>query len=86
MSDVAQTVETPKIDLRTFSFQDSDAAHIEKLTPEHQDIVAAFQRVGNYSQIAAELEIPIGTVKSRLNRARHRIIVLRQRGAAQQAA
>lgn len=44
-------------------------AHADKLTEQHRAILM-LATAGDYRSITHTLEIPIGTVKSRLNRAR----------------
>ena len=44
--------------------------HSEKLRPEHVAVLKAFAAGSSYDGIAADLHLNIGTVKSKLNRAR----------------
>jgi DNA-directed RNA polymerase specialized sigma24 family protein len=57
-----------------FQLQPTDAPLLEKLSKDHRAILEA---TGSYEQIAAALGINMGTVKSRTNRARARLIALR---------
>jgi len=44
---------------------------LQKLTPEHRLVLTLYDLAGfSYEEIAATLKLPLGTVKSRLNRAR----------------
>lgn len=47
---------------------------IQQLSPEHREILIAFSTGARYETLAAELRIPCGTFKSRLNRARQALI------------
>jgi DNA-directed RNA polymerase specialized sigma24 family protein len=66
---------------REFQFQihDTDASLIEQMSKEHRDILTTS---GSYVEIAAVLNIPIGTVRSRLHRARKNLTELRNQPAA----
>lgn len=45
---------------------------VEQLKPLYRDLIELrFYREFSYEEIAAELSIPVGTVKARLNRAKH---------------
>jgi RNA polymerase sigma-70 factor, ECF subfamily len=46
---------------------------IERLEPELREIIECYLAEKSYKQIAAELRIPIGTVSSRMKRARERL-------------
>jgi DNA-directed RNA polymerase specialized sigma24 family protein len=58
-----------------FQILPSDSQLLEQMSKEHRDILTA---TGTYVQIAEALKIPVGTVKSRFNRARSRLIALRE--------
>lgn len=51
-------------------------AYEDDLSPQHFQVLCASAAGKSYEQIAAELAMPIGTVKSRLNRARNALEVL----------
>ncbi len=65
---------------RKFTLTDADTAHTSKLTPSQLALVIAAEAVigGSYAQLSAFFNIPIGTVRSRLNRARNKIEALRE--------
>jgi RNA polymerase sigma-70 factor (ECF subfamily) len=45
---------------------------LQRLAPEHRAVLVLYDLQGSsYEEISAALEVPLGTVKSRLNRARH---------------
>lgn len=45
---------------------------LQRLQPEHRTVLVMYDLDGaSYEEIAAALRVPLGTVKSRLNRARH---------------
>jgi RNA polymerase sigma-70 factor (ECF subfamily) len=47
------------------------AVMLEQLSPEHREVIVLRELEGmTYEQIAATLEVPRGTVESRLHRAR----------------
>ncbi|HYK97259.1 MAG TPA: sigma-70 family RNA polymerase sigma factor [Candidatus Acidoferrales bacterium] len=51
------------------------AAHIRALRPLHREVLAlAFSHELTHSEIALVLGVPIGTVKSRINAARHALV------------
>lgn len=62
---------------------DSEAA---ALTADHRAILVKFCDGLSYQDIALELGVPIGTVRSRLNRARRKLIALREAAAQKEAA
>jgi RNA polymerase sigma-70 factor (ECF subfamily) len=45
-------------------------SRIEQLSPEHRAVIVAVMRYGSATKAAAQLELLIGTIKSRLHRAR----------------
>lgn len=69
--------------LRDFVIERSDGPLIEKLSPDHQQILAlsvsrdAGNRTPTYEAMAADLDVATGTVRSRLNRARNALVLLR---------
>lgn len=52
---------------RNFKLSEEDKPLLDKLTLPHRQILLA---EGSYSQIAAAIGVAVGTVRSRLNRAR----------------
>lgn len=53
------------------------AAHMEKMTPRYRELIELrFFREYSYEEIAAELNIPIGTVKTQIHRAREKLCLL----------
>lgn len=73
----------PRIRILDFKVLPSDAPHLEKLSADHRAILEA---EGSYEDKAASLNIPLGTVRSRLNRARAKLIALRETEPAPQEA
>lgn len=65
----------------SFILHASDAAHIARLSEAHAAVLALFRENSNYEAMAQALSVPIGTVKSRLNRARAKIVELRAEAA-----
>jgi len=61
-----------------FHLRDSDEELIAQLHPKHQAILRSN---GGYAEIAETLNIPLGTVRSRLHRARAALVLLRQGSA-----
>ena len=59
---------------KTFRVMAEDTPLIEKLSRDHQAILKAS---GTYKEIATALHINVGTVRSRLNRARTALEALR---------
>lgn len=57
-----------------FTLQESDFSLLGKLSQAHKEILLT---EGTYLEKAAALNIPIGTVRSRLSRARRNLIALR---------
>jgi hypothetical protein len=60
---------------KKFQITENDLPLIRLLEPEHQEMLRAS---GSYAQIAAQLKLPLGTVRSRLHRARAALAALRQ--------
>ncbi|WP_398471523.1 hypothetical protein [Tardiphaga sp.] len=65
---------------RPFKLTDDDNAHVSKLAPSSQALLIAAETDigGSYAQLSAFFNIPLGTVKSRINRARNKIEALRE--------
>jgi DNA-directed RNA polymerase specialized sigma24 family protein len=61
--------------LKGIELKPSDDPLLEYLTPTQLEILRAH---GSYDEIAATLNIPIGTVRSRLSRARAALVQLRK--------
>ena len=57
-----------------FQLHDSDVQLLSHLTEEHRALLLA---TGSYRELAEQFAIPIGTVRSRLHRARARLETLR---------
>lgn len=55
---------------------DEDMPLLEKLKPDHREVLKEW---GSYEDIAESLCVPIGTVKSRIHRARAALAVLKSR-------
>lgn len=71
---------TPK---EPFVLLGSDEPHLKKIPPRLVEPLCLAHAGNSYSHIAADLlKIPVGTVKSRINRARERILVFRAEAAA----
>lgn len=60
---------------RAFKLNETDSALIEKLPANHQEMLRAR---GSYAEIGAALNLPSGTVRSRLNRARAALVAMRE--------
>lgn len=61
-----------------FNLKDGDDALMHKLTLRHSAILkSSAVHSGKYNLIAEELQIPLGTVRSRLHRARAALSILR---------
>ncbi|MBA2689991.1 MAG: hypothetical protein H0U63_04230 [Burkholderiales bacterium] len=60
-----------------FELLPSDVPHVEKLRRSFQEVLAHAEGGTSYETITVQLCIPVGTVKSRLNRARLQVIALR---------
>ena len=70
-----------------FELTEADVPLVATLPFDAQQILATADSTGgNYSVMSAELGICIGTVKSRLNRARRRLIALREASTRKEAA
>lgn len=57
-----------------FHITDDDAPLIARLSKEHRDVLGT---VGSYKDIATALSLEVGTVKSRIHRARASLVGLR---------
>lgn len=60
-----------------WSVDRADVPLLEKLKPQHREALAA---AGSYTQIAAALGVPIGTIKSRISRGRKELEALKTQG------
>ena len=63
--------------LGDFSLLPTDVEHVGKLPKHSVNILAAFESFGNYEDVSNSLGIPLGTVKSRLHRARAKVLASR---------
>jgi DNA-directed RNA polymerase specialized sigma24 family protein len=61
--------------LRALKITDADAALIAKLPEDYQEALAM---TGPYGARAAQLGVAVGTIKSRLNRARAALVAARE--------
>lgn len=69
--DVPDTAPTPEESLERSQLQNEIWEALNELKKEHRDIIVYFDMQGlSYEEVAAIIECPVGTVKSRLNRAR----------------
>ncbi len=65
---------------RNFTITQEDAQLLPQLSNEHREILVALPR--SYAELADFLKLPIGTVRSRLHRARAALARLREQKAA----
>lgn len=66
--------ETPEAYMENRAGQERVATLLQELSPEHRAVLVLREIEGRpYEEIAAMLEIPLGTVKSRVNHARERL-------------
>lgn len=61
----------------SFTLYPSDAPHIARLNRHHAEVLALFRQNRNYEVLAQTVGVPIGTIKSRLARARAQVLKLR---------
>jgi DNA-directed RNA polymerase specialized sigma24 family protein len=61
-----------------FILLDSDEPHLAKLDPKFVEPLRLAHAGNGYYWISGQLSVPLGTVKSRINRARERIIKMRE--------
>jgi len=61
---------------RGFVVFESDEPLIAALQPDHQNIL---RLTGSYAEMAVQLQVPPGTLRSRLHRARAALVALRQK-------
>jgi hypothetical protein len=64
-----------------FILLDSDEPHLLKIPVRMVEPLRLAHAGNGYEWIADQLKIPLGTVKSRINRARERIVILRANAA-----
>lgn len=68
---------------KPFVLLESDEAHLAKIPPRLVEPLRLAHAGNGYAHIATELlMIPLGTVKSRINRARERVLKMRAEAAA----
>lgn len=67
---------------RAFELLESDTPHVERLSGPFRDALQAYRPGIGYADVAAELNISIGTVKSRIHRARQFILAAREAAQA----
>ena len=67
---------------RGFAVLPSDGVFVKTLTGEVQNLLVLRDEGYNYEAIAAQTNMPVGTVKSKLNRARIKILAMRAKAAA----
>jgi hypothetical protein len=77
LTNVIKPGEHTAKNITTSAIQESDGALIDTLPMTHQIIIRA---KGSYAKISADLGVPIGTVRSRLHRARIQLKKLRTKG------
>lgn len=69
-----------------FVLKESDEPHLAKIAPKLVEPLRLAHAGNGYEHIATELlMIPVGTVKSRISRARERVLYLRAQAAAASA-
>lgn len=56
-------------------------SEIKALAAHHADVLTGIEGGAKYDEIATTLDIPIGTVRSRINRARRALDALRAKAA-----
>lgn len=66
LEQVAREIDAPL----PAEFHDSVARAAAKLSPVMRDVVRLFSSGAQYEEMAVELGVPVGTIRSRLNRAR----------------
>jgi hypothetical protein len=77
---VSEWVKRPRPQaLGNFQLRESDECLIAQMTLEHQAILRS---EGAYAATAQKLRIPLGTVRSRLHRARAALTLLREQAAS----
>lgn len=64
-----------------FTLHPTDAPHVARLRKHHAEALALFRENPSYEAMAAAAGVPIGTVKSRLNRARLAVAKMRAQTA-----
>lgn len=67
---------------RDFTLAERDSLALEALPDSWQALLQSAARGTRYEQLALDFAIPIGTVRSRLNRARNKIEAHRQTAEA----
>jgi DNA-directed RNA polymerase specialized sigma24 family protein len=60
-----------------FKLLPTDTEHVGQLPKHFASVLSAFETYGRYDTVASVVGLPLGTVKSRLHRARARIVALR---------
>ncbi len=65
---------------RNVTITHEDAQLLPELSAEHREILVALPR--SYAELATHLKVPVGTVRSRLHRARAALVKLREQRLA----
>lgn len=65
----------PRLTEENFRISEADKPLLAKMTEKHRSVLLID---GNFRERSEKLNIPVGTLKSRTNRARKRLMKLRQ--------
>ena len=68
-----------------FILLDSDAPYLKRISEQMVKPLRLAHAGNGYAWIAKELELPLGTVKSRINRAREKILIMRAQASVKAA-
>lgn len=76
--DVAQTEVVAPLAAKFIKLTSSDAPHIDKLPQHFRSVIRRFANGETYAAIAAAENLPLNTVKSRINRGRRAVAAMRE--------